>query len=92
MQQLLHLHQQTLAANSRMLDGVSPLPTLARGYAILRSDSAAVISRVADLAPGQSLRGQLQDGSFNAQVSTIQPGDTLNATQRAGDNSAQTPD
>ncbi len=92
MQQLLHLRQQTLAANSRMLDGVSPLPTLARGYAILRSDSTAVISRVADLAPGQSLRGQLQDGSFSAQVSEIRLGDTLNATQRAGDNSAQTPD
>ena len=71
-------HQQTLGANSRMLESVSPLPTLARGYAVLRSDSGTVVSHVTDLEPGQSLQGQLQDGSFSAQVTEIKAGDTLN--------------
>ena len=70
--------QQTLGANARMLESVSPLPTLARGYAVLRSDSGTVVSHVTDLQPGQSLQGQLQDGSFSAQVTEIKPGDTLN--------------
>jgi exodeoxyribonuclease VII large subunit len=70
--------QQTLGANARMLESVSPLPTLARGYAVLRSESGTVVSHVTDLQPGQSLQGQLQDGSFSAQVTEIKPGDTLN--------------
>jgi hypothetical protein len=51
---------------------------LARGYAVLRSESGTVVSHVTDLQPGQSLQGQLQDGSFSAQVTEIKPGDTLN--------------
>jgi exodeoxyribonuclease VII large subunit len=86
----LNDHQQTLSANARMLESVSPLPTLARGYAVLRSDSGSVISHANDLQPGQGLHGQLQDGSFSAQVTEVVPGDTLNS-QDVGHDQATNP-
>ena len=61
-----------------MLESVSPLPTLSRGYAVLRSKSGSVVSQVTALELDQDLQGQLQDGSFSAKVTEIKPGDTLN--------------
>ncbi len=69
--------RRALTASARMLESVSPLPTLARGYAVLRAADGSVISRGADMAPEQSLRGYVQDGSFQAQVLEITPGDGL---------------
>ncbi|MEL0048387.1 MAG: exodeoxyribonuclease VII large subunit [Gammaproteobacteria bacterium] len=71
-------HQQRLGATARMLESVSPLPTLSRGYAVLRSKSGSVVSQVTALELDQDLQGQLQDGSFSAKVTEIKPGDTLN--------------
>ncbi len=56
----------------RALDTVSPLATLNRGYAIV-SDAAsgAVISRMADVKTGQSIRARLADGSLLAEVREV---------------------
>jgi len=66
-----------LAVAAASLQAYSPLNTLQRGYAIV-TDAATgnVLRRAADLAPGQAVRGQLAEGSFEAVVRTVvKPGD-----------------
>ena len=45
-----------------LLDTVSPLKTLGRGYSIIRDTDNAVVKSVASLNKGDTLRGQLEDG------------------------------
>ena len=50
------------------LTAVSPLATLARGYAIVRDGSDRVVSQVQDIATGDSLTVQVSDGTFDVVV------------------------
>jgi exodeoxyribonuclease VII large subunit len=53
----------------RALASVSPLATLARGYAIVqRPDSGAVIRRAADVKPGEQLDARLAEGRLRLRV------------------------
>jgi exodeoxyribonuclease VII large subunit len=53
----------------RALASVSPLATLARGYAIVqRADSGAVVKRAADVDPGDQLDAQLAEGRMRLRV------------------------
>jgi exodeoxyribonuclease VII large subunit len=53
----------------RALANVSPLATLARGYAIVqRPDSGAVIKRAADVALGEQLDARLAEGQLRLRV------------------------
>jgi exodeoxyribonuclease VII large subunit len=45
-----------------LLDTVSPLKTLGRGYSIIRDDNNTVIKSVTEVKAGDQLRGQLVDG------------------------------
>ena len=45
-----------------LLDTVSPLKTLGRGYSIIRDSNNAVIKSVSGIRAGDSLKGQLADG------------------------------
>ena len=56
---------------ARMLNNLSPLPTLDRGYAILRDDEGSVISDVAGVSPETSITAQLRDGQVIAEVKAI---------------------
>ena len=61
------LYLQELA---RTLNAVSPLPTLARGYAIVTdAQSGSAISSVKDIEPRQALLTQLHDGQIHSEVS-----------------------
>ena len=73
--------EQRVVASARMLESLSPLPTLARGYTVLRDSTGAVISRTADLAVGQEVSGQMLDGRFTAKVLDTQLGSLLNDVQ-----------
>ena len=76
MVQQLDQQQTRLAALSRMLHSVSPLPTLERGYAVVRTTaegSTRVATQVSDLAPGQQITTYLHRGAFTATVDTIDP-------------------
>jgi len=67
--------RQRLGALVRQLEGLSPLATLARGYAIARKDS--VILRRADQAdPGDSVEVQLGRGSLDCRVEGRHEGGT----------------
>ena len=54
-------------ANAR-LSAISPLATLERGYAVVRSADGHVISSINAVAPGEAVVVQVADGTFDAQV------------------------
>lgn len=60
-----------LAMLSARLDGVSPLATLGRGYSITRTPSGEVISRAAQVSPGQQLVTTLAEGSLRVRVEEV---------------------
>ncbi len=66
---LISLRRERLAGLVGRLEGVSPLATLERGYAIVRrAADGRVVSSVGDVAAGAVLRVQVQDGEFGAVV------------------------
>ena len=73
--------EQRMVASARMLESLSPLPTLARGYTVLRDPTGSVISQAATLTVGQEISGQMQDGRFTAEILDTAPGKLLNDTQ-----------
>lgn len=65
-----------LALSLRALDAVSPLATLNRGYAIVSdARSGATVSHVTSVRPGGLVRTRLADGTFTAEVKTVDPGE-----------------
>jgi len=57
--------QRLLQNLARTLNAVSPLPTLARGYAIVAdAESGTAVSSVKDVKPKQALLTQLHDGQI----------------------------
>lgn len=87
MLQSLGLRKQRMVAATRMLESLSPLPTLARGYTILRDPDGSVIDHSAELTVGQEILGQMQDGRFTAKILDTQTGQHLNDshTQSTGE-------
>ena len=57
------------------LSGVSPLATLARGYAIVRSPGGRVVRGADEVAPGQPLTVQVHRGRFDVTVTEATTGD-----------------
>jgi exodeoxyribonuclease VII large subunit len=53
---------------ARSLHTVSPLATVARGYAILQQPDGRVVRSVLDAAPGDLLDARLADGTLNVRV------------------------
>ncbi|MDF1795754.1 MAG: exodeoxyribonuclease VII large subunit [Coxiellaceae bacterium] len=67
MQQSVHDLKQRLAYNSGLLNSLSPLNTLSRGYAILSQDDKA-ISSVKDVNKKQPLKARLHDGELSLEI------------------------
>jgi exodeoxyribonuclease VII large subunit len=57
-----------LAGMARALEAVSPLATVARGYAIVQREDGQVVRRVGDVQPGATVSAQLQDGKLALKV------------------------
>ncbi|MCD0278943.1 exodeoxyribonuclease VII large subunit [Xanthomonas melonis] len=69
MQRRLQHDQLRLRSVARSLEAVSPLATVARGYAIVtRPADGQVIRSATDVTPGERLRAQLADGSIEVRV------------------------
>ena len=68
-----HLQSQTnsVAIMARMLDGMSPLHTLGRGYAFIRDDANALVTKTEYAKVGDSVTAQRQDGTIAATVTGI---------------------
>jgi len=70
----LHKTRQVELTNlSRMLHSVSPLPTLARGFAVVRDPQGRVVTDIGAVTEGQNLRTYLQDGMLEATVTAVHP-------------------
>ncbi len=63
------LHLRGLA---RSLDAVSPLATIARGYAILQDERGRVVRSVDDACAGERLDAKLQDGTLVVRIEGTQ--------------------
>ena len=57
-----------LAVAGAGLSAVSPLATLARGFAIVRDAEGRLIRSVAQAQPGTAITVQLGDGAFEARI------------------------
>ena len=65
-----------LALSLRALEAVSPLATLNRGYAIVSdATSHTTLSHIGGMKPGQTVRTRLADGTFTAEVKSVDPGE-----------------
>ncbi|MFU8814237.1 MAG: exodeoxyribonuclease VII large subunit [Pseudomonadales bacterium] len=64
-----------LAAAARTLQAVSPLATLARGYAVIsgpaQPDGASAVTSIRRARPGDRLTAHLQDGALEVQVTAV---------------------
>ena len=68
---LSHPHKQQLARFAGQLVALSPLASLARGYAIvLHEPSGRALIRASDAQPGDGLQIRLHDGTLRARVET----------------------
>ncbi len=65
-----------LAATLRQLNAVSPLATMQRGYAVLRSpETAKVVTAVTEVHAGDRLEALLADGRLGLNVEQVQSSD-----------------
>lgn len=63
------VRRERLAGLTGRLEGISPLSTLERGYAIVRRTADGLIVRSpTQVAPGDELRIRVRDGEFGAEV------------------------
>lgn len=72
MKSRLVFSRQILARHSGMLNSLSPLQVLSRGYCVTRSssgpNSGALIKSIADTTCGQRITTQVSDGTFTSTV------------------------
>ncbi len=70
----LHARDRRLSSLSARLDALSPLKTLARGYAICwETPGTAVVRSAARVSPGDRVHVQLPDGLLHCDVESIDP-------------------
>ena len=62
--QRLQRAQQRYTQTTHLLDAVSPLKTVARGYAIVRDGQGAVVKSVTGVRSGDQLKAQVGDGEI----------------------------
>ena len=76
-QQTHNQYQTRLANLARMLEGVNPLATLGRGYAIVRSAEGRVIESADALNTGDRVTAQFSRGTVTALVEDADPAASL---------------
>jgi len=62
--QQLETKKNKTAQAMHLLDTVSPLKTLGRGYSIIRDDRGAVVKTVVGVSAGDKLKSQVVDGEI----------------------------
>ncbi|MDH4041792.1 MAG: exodeoxyribonuclease VII large subunit [Gammaproteobacteria bacterium] len=72
MQQQVQRSRDRLGHLARMLDSLSPLGTLQRGYAILTDQAGQVVSDPAQVTLGDELRGRLAKGALRLKVTGLE--------------------
>ncbi len=62
-----------LEKSAAKLAALSPLQTLGRGYAIVRTESGGVVGSAGDVSAGEHVDVTLADGAFGARVEEVTP-------------------
>jgi exodeoxyribonuclease VII large subunit len=75
MLQRLHASAQRFTAVSHNLHTVSPLATLGRGYAIVRTADGRILRRASEAVPGDRVQARLAAGRLNCLVESIENDD-----------------
>jgi exodeoxyribonuclease VII large subunit len=70
---LLERQRLRLQSLGRELNGVSPLATLERGYAIVQSDDGTAITNCSQVKPGDPIQARLHQGSLVCRVEKVEP-------------------
>ncbi len=70
---LVRLKKQQLAMAVARLQGISPLATLERGYAIVTDQQGHVLTATTDIQPGDQVSARLHKGSLLCTVNATQP-------------------
>jgi exodeoxyribonuclease VII large subunit len=76
----LHELKGRLGLAAGMLDAISPLATLERGYAIVTDDKGHVVTTSTSLAIGQRIRARLAQGEIQARVESVTTGENRQLT------------
>jgi len=64
-----------IAATAGRLHALSPLATLARGYAIAQGESGRTLGALADFVPGESFDLRVRDGTVRSTTNSVTPAD-----------------
>lgn len=54
-----------------LLDSLSPLKTMLRGYSVVCNNEGKLISKVSDVNIGEEINIKVTDGNLNAKVESI---------------------
>jgi len=73
MEKQLELKRQQWVNASTLLQAVSPLQTLDRGYAIVIDEQQHILRRASDTVPGNTITAKLSNGSLQCTVKKIIP-------------------
>ncbi len=73
MQQQLHSQRQRLTSQVKLLDSLSPLSILGRGYAICETEQGAVIQNADQVQPGDRIQTRLGRGQLVCNVIESNP-------------------
>lgn len=68
---LLEQKKQNYVRLGAMLDSMSPLKVLGRGYAMVSTDPGTVLKSVHEVVPGEKIMVRVTDGSLRATVETV---------------------
>lgn len=74
-----HINRQheRLAAQTRLLDAVSPQHIMQRGFAVVKTSRGKVVDSAGSLKAGQKLQLHFADGNADVQVAQVQGQDSL---------------
>jgi exodeoxyribonuclease VII large subunit len=65
--------RRALALAAGRLDALSPLGVLTRGYSLTRTAGGHVVTRAADVSPGDRVTLTLREGALDATVDAVRP-------------------
>lgn len=85
MNEALRQRRENLAATTRALEAVSPLATLNRGYAVVRTEDGSVVRDAERLLPGTRVLARVQHGELLCRVEDVDPDPTFGRVGGSGD-------
>jgi exodeoxyribonuclease VII large subunit len=68
LQRRIERESRKLAIAASKLDALSPLSVLGRGYALVKNESGKLVTRAAQLTPGQKVQIRFEDGETGCEI------------------------